>query len=210
VPLNLISGEGLPEALGGVEAVVHSASNAAKAEAVDLNGIRLITNEATPDVHVVYPGIVGSDLIPTAYYRVKNQCEELLIEARRPWTILRATQFHQLIWHWYARETRRPFLAVPAGIRYQPIDPAEVARRLVDAIERGAGGRLPDIGGPTVYEGADLARSCLAATGSRRRLITYNRWGLAAAARRAGANLTPNRAGGETWNEFVARQLPRL
>lgn len=205
--LNLTTGEGVAAATAEVDAVIHSATDPVNPEPVDLNGIRLIAEAASPDTHLIYPSIVGCDLIPMPYYEVKIRCEGAVAATGLPWSILRATQFHQLIWHWYARESRNPFLFVPAGIRYQVLDPSEAARLLVEAIESGPQGRMPDIGGPTAYEGADLAKSCLSAIDSRRKLITYNRWGLAAAARRAGANLTPNRGGGETWNEFVARQI---
>lgn len=204
-----MTGEGVETAMAGVHAVIHSATDPVKPEAVDLTGIRLIAEASSPDVHLIYPSIVGCDLIPIPYYEVKTRCEQAVVASGLPWSVQRITQFHQLIWHWYARDSWNPFLFVPAGIRYQVIDPSVAARLLVEAVESGPQGRMPDIGGPNVYEGAELARSCLSAIDSRRKLITYNRWGLAAAARRAGANLTPNRAGGETWNEFVARQIGR-
>jgi hypothetical protein len=127
----------------------------------------------------------------------------------RPWAILRATQFHQLIWGWYSRTSRNPFLFVPAVTRYQVLDPMEMARRLADAVDGRLQGRLDDLGGAFAYEATELARSVVIASGSKRRVIGYNRPGLVGAALRAGANLTPNRGGGETWNEFVARQIAR-
>jgi uncharacterized protein YbjT (DUF2867 family) len=204
---DLSTGSGLDQALAGVEAVIHSATNPSRAQEVDVNGMRRLAVAARPGVHLVLPGIVGSDLIATPYYKMKIASEQALVSSGQPWTILRATQFHQLIWSWYARRSRNPLLLVPSQTRYQVIDPLEVARRLVDAVEAGPQGRIDDVGGPTAYEAADLARSCLAAIDSRRKVIVRTRWGLAAAALRAGANLTANRAGGETWNEFVARQL---
>jgi hypothetical protein len=100
-------------------------------------------------------------------------------------------------------------LLVPASTRYQVLDPMEMARKLVDAVETGRQGRLEYLGGAFAYEAAELARSVLAAVGSHRRAIAYNRPGIVGAALRAGANLTPNRAEGETWNDFVARQISR-
>lgn len=205
--IDLSTGEGLAQALDKVGAVIHCATDPRRAREVDLDGMGRLLDAAASDVHFLYPGIVGSDLIPTPYYRTKTASEQLLAQSDRPFTILRATQFHQLIWFWYARPSRSPFLFVPAQTRYQVIDPLEVAKRLGNAVEVGPQGRLPDIGGPLAYEAADLARSCQSAIDSRRKVFAYNRWGLAGAALRAGANLTVNRAGGETWNEFVARQI---
>ena len=98
---------------------------------------------------MIYPGIVGSDLIPTPYYRVKTKCEKALARSGVPWTVLRATQFHQLIWHWYATASRNPFLFVPTNTRYQVLDPLELARRLVDLVEGGPQGRVDDVGAPS-------------------------------------------------------------
>jgi uncharacterized protein YbjT (DUF2867 family) len=204
--IDLATGAGLDDAVAGVVAIVHSASNPPRAREVDLGGLlRLV--KAAPRAHVVYPGIVGCDLIPTPYYGIKTETEQALIDSGTPWTILRATQFHQLIWHWYATESRNPFLLVPKDTRYQVVDPLEVARRLVDLVESGPQGRVDDLGGPFAYEAADLARSCLSAVNSKRRIIKYNKPGIVGAALRAGANLTPHRAAGQTWNDFVLRQI---
>jgi uncharacterized protein YbjT (DUF2867 family) len=208
VRIDLVTGAGLEEASQAVETIIHSATAPTRAREVDLGGLRRLV-ESAPQAHLVYPGIVGSDLIPTPYYRVKSETEEALAGSGVAWTVLRATQFHQLIWHWYAAPSRNPFLFVPSQTRYQVIDPLEVARRLADLVEAGPQGRADDIGGPFAYEAADLARSCLTALGSMRRVVRYTKPGIAGAALRAGANVTANRAAGQTWNEFVQRQMER-
>lgn len=209
VTVDLATGEGLDGAAGEAEAIVHSATDPRRTAMVDIGGLRLLDKAALPGVRLVFPSIVGCDLIPNPYYRAKTECEELLTALGRPWAILRATQFHQLIWGWYSRPTRNPLLFVPAATRYQVLDPLEMARQLADAVEGGHHGRLDDLGGSFAYEATDLAKSVVAAIGSGRRVIGYNRPGLVGAALRAGANLTPNRGAGETWNEFVARQIAR-
>ena len=99
-------------------------------------------------------------------------------------------------------------MVVPAGMRFQPIDPAAVAVRLVDLVEAGPAGRVPDVGGPHAYEAKALAGSYLAATGTRRWILPVNQPGIAGAAFRAGANLTPNKVTDATsWNEFVAARM---
>jgi uncharacterized protein YbjT (DUF2867 family) len=207
VRVDLATGEGLNSAAGGVEAIVHSATDPRRTDLVDVGGLRLVDQAAPAEAHLVLPSIVGCDLIPTPYYTAKTTCEQVVTATRRPWAILRATQFHQLIWGWYSRASRNPFLFVPAATRYQVLDPMEMARRLADAVDGRSEGRLDDLGGPFAYEATELARSVVTASGSGRRVIGYNRPGLVGAALRAGANLTPNRGGGETWNEFVARQM---
>jgi hypothetical protein len=209
VTVDLATGSGLAGAVEGVKAIIHSATDPSRTEKIDVGGLRLLDEAAPADAHLLLPSIVGCDLIPTPYYKAKTDSEQVLTGLKRPWSILRATQFHQLIWGWYSRPSRNPLLLVPASTRYQVLDPMEMARKLVDAVEAGRQGRLEDLGGAFAYEAADLARSVLAAVGSHRRLIAYNRPGIVGAALRAGANLTPNRGEGETWNDFVARQLSR-
>ncbi|MGH8958814.1 MAG: hypothetical protein ACRDVK_09075 [Acidimicrobiia bacterium] len=191
--------------LATIDAAVICATAPTRPLQVDLAQVEYLA--AHSGAHLVYPSIVGCDLMPWPYYQAKVACERSLqIQADR-WTIIRATQFHQLIWGWYSAPTRWPWLAVPAETRYQVLDPTVLADALAAAVSEGAVGRLADIGGPFAYEAGELARSCLRAIGRRRPVVTYNKRGLFGAALRAGANLTPNRAGGETWNEFVARQL---
>ena len=209
VTVDLATGEGLESAVGEVEAIVHAATDPRRPDLVDVGGLRLVDQAAPPQAHLVLPSIVGCDLIPTPYYKAKTACEQVVTAAGRPWAILRATQFHQLIWGWYSRPSRNPFLFVPAATRYQVLDPMEMARRLADAVDGRLEGRLDDLGGAFAYEATELARSVVIASGSGRRVFGYNRPGLVGAALRAGANLTPNRGGGETWNEFVARQMAR-
>ena len=50
--------------------------------------------------HFVYVSIVGVDRIPVAYYRHKLEAERRVVAGGMPWTIVRATQFHDLIDVW--------------------------------------------------------------------------------------------------------------
>ena len=103
------------------------------------------------------------------------------------------------------RAARLPLVPVPRGWRIQPIDADEVARRLAQAVGSGPAGRLPDLGGPEVFPVADLVRAHLAEVHRRRPVVELPVPGTFAAAMRSGANLVPgNRAGGRTWQEFLA------
>lgn len=189
-----------------VGAVILCATDPRQWEAVDLGQISFFQRQS--ELHLVYPSIVGCDLMPWPYYQAKTLCEKALAEGPNPWSILRATQFHQLIWAWYATPSPRlPWLLVPSQTRYQVLDPSVVAEALVESAVSKSTGRLPDLGGPHAYEAAELARSVQRALRRKRLVIAYNKPGLFGAALRAGANLTPNRGGGETWNQFLARRL---
>jgi uncharacterized protein YbjT (DUF2867 family) len=103
---------------------------------------------------------------------------------------------------------RLPVVPVPAGIRFQPVDPGEVADRLVELALGPPSGLVPDLAGPRAYELADLLRSYLRATHRRRPLLPVHVPGRAARALRAGANLAPDRAvGHRTWEEYLAGRV---
>ena len=47
--------------------------------------------------HVVYVSIVGVDRMPRPYYKRKRQAEALVTGSGLPFTIQRATRFHDLV-----------------------------------------------------------------------------------------------------------------
>jgi uncharacterized protein YbjT (DUF2867 family) len=75
-----------------------------------------------------------------------------------PWTILRVTQFYDYCLTGVRKLARLPVVPVPAGFRVQPIDPDEVAARLVELTLGEPAGRVPDMGGPQVTSWDDLLR----------------------------------------------------
>jgi uncharacterized protein YbjT (DUF2867 family) len=104
---------------------------------------------------------------------------------------------------------------VPAGFRFQPIDAGEVAARLVKLTLGAPAGLVPDLGGPRVYELAELVRSYLRATHRHRPILPVWTPGTAARALRAGANRPrpgggPPHLGGLPGRpvEFAKRQQP--
>lgn len=211
--MDLETGAGVPDGVDGVDAIVHCATDARRHRRVDREGTRVLVETArrAGSPHLVYPSIVGVDLAPLRYHRSKVAAEQTVTGSGLPWSILRATRFHHFVWKLMSRLSRPPVMVVPAGLRFQPIDPTVVASKLVDLVERGPAGRVPDLGGPRAYEAKALAGSYLAATGTRRWIVALNQPGIAGAALRAGANLTPNRVEeGMTWNDFVAERMAEV
>lgn len=205
---DVASGDGLDEAVAGVEAIVHCASDPRRHKATDVNGTHRLIAAAAGNIHIVFPGIVGSDVIPLGYYRSKTLAEEALGGSGLPFTIQRYTQFHQLLWMALSMLTKSPLTIVPNDTRFQVLDPTAAAQHLVAAFERGPSGRLPDLGGPTAYDTRDLARSVATTLGRKPKVIRLNVPGLVGAAFRAGGNLTPNRdESGATWNDFIAHKI---
>ena len=211
---DLATGKGLDAAVDGVETIVHLAGSAKGDEDKARNLVLAASGAATP--HLVYISVVGADRIPLdtrlgrmmfGYFGEKLAAERLVAESGLPWTILRATQFHDLLFKVAEGMAKLPVIPAPP-FRFQPIEPDEVAARLVEFALGEPAGRVPDMGGPRVYELKELIRSYLR-TSHRRRLIVPERLpGKAARAFRDGANLAPDRAVGErTWEEFLTGKL---
>ncbi|GAB3001632.1 NAD(P)H-binding protein [Amycolatopsis acidiphila] len=200
---DLKTGAGIAEATEGVDTIVHCASNSTGGG--DVAATRKLI-ETTRGAHLVYISIVGIDKIPFFYYKAKLETERLIEGSGLPWTILRATQFHDLVLGFTKAQLRLPVTFTLKG-RFQPVDVREVADRLVELALGQPAGRVPDMGGPEVRDSAELARAYLAAVGRSRPVVPVSLPGKAARAFRAGANLAPEHAVGKvTFERYLAER----
>ena len=194
-------------ALEGVDTVVHCASDPRHGYAVDVDGTgRLIeAMRETGCDHLVYVSIVGIDRIPLAYYRVKEQAEQVIQRSGIGWTIQRATQFHSLLDSLLGGICRLPVVPLPRGLRFQPVEPADLARHLARRVTVGPAGRVADFGGPEVLTVEELARSWLDARNRKRLIVPAPLPGKIGRALKAGANLCPEApvAGTRTWRQYL-------
>ncbi|HVS98947.1 MAG TPA: NAD(P)H-binding protein [Solirubrobacterales bacterium] len=203
--VDLTSGEGLATALDGVVVVVDTANSNRGAEETLVAGTRrLLEAGAAAGVgHHLAISIVGIDLVPVKYYRVKLAQEEAIESGPLPFSILRASQFHQLL---DGALTAAARLGVrPTGAaKLQPIDPTVVAARLADAALAGPAGRLPDIAGPKVQTLSELSRAWATARGRRRLPLRVPSLGKVGKGLAAGALCDPAAAApGEDFAEWL-------
>lgn len=189
---DLRTGEGLAKALDGVATVVHCAT----APRGDDVGTRRLIEAAKGVGHLVYISIVGVDGHPFSYYRAKRACELLVERSGVPYTILRATQFHELVAMAAGVLARLPVVPVPTGTSVQPVDSALVARRMAELATGEPAGWVPDIGGPRVEPVEQLMRTYLRAKGKRRAVVRVRFPGRVFAAFRRGDHLAPGHADG--------------
>lgn len=202
---DLITGEGLDDALAGVDTVVHAATDPVRARRVEVEGTRRLIERMTLHgrSHLVYVSIVGVDRHALRYYKAKWAAEQLIERSGLPWTILRAVQFHELLDKMFT--AMRPVIVTPRGFRFQPVAAAEAAERLVDLVGGDGRGRVADLGGPEVRDMSDLALVWKRARGSRKPIIRPPMPGRIAGAFRRGMNLAPDHAEGRvTWEEWLA------
>jgi len=204
--VDLTSGEGLDLALDGVRAVVDAANSQKGAKGTLVEGTRRLAAagaRAGVTNHVTI-SIVGIDRVPISYYKVKLAQEEALAASEVPWTLLRATQFHQLLDQTFTAAAR--FGVRPTGVaKVQPIDPAVVAARLAEAALAPPAGRVPDVGGPRVQTLGELSAAWASARGKRRLPLRIPALGKTGKALAAGGLCDARAAApGEAFAEWLA------
>jgi uncharacterized protein YbjT (DUF2867 family) len=213
---DLASGAGVKAAVQGAEIIIHCAGS----KEGDEDKARCLVQAASwaGTRHLVYISVVGADRIPISsgidramfgYFESKLAAEWVVADSGLPWTTLRSTQLYESMLLLVQQMARLPVVPVPAGLKFQPIDAAEVADRLVGLGLGTPSGLVPDMGGPRVYEMAELVRSYLQARDKHRLIMPVWTPGKAARVFRSGANLTPSRAvGRRTWEDFLAARQP--
>ena len=165
--VDLRTGAGLGPALEGCDVVVDASNNASRKAAQVLVGgtRRLLDAERAAGVgHHVCVSIVGCDQVPMGYYRVKTDQENLVAQGPVPWTIVRATQFHELVAKAFETAARWRVLPAPRAL-LQPIAAAEVARYVAGLAEQPPRRERAVVAGPEVSELRTLARTWRSATG---------------------------------------------
>jgi len=208
---DLLTGERLEQAMEGVDVIVHCASSPTKTRQTDVEGTdRLLQAAVQAGIsHFVFVSIVGVDRNPYyPYYRMKLEVERMIERSAVPWTILRATQFHEFVLRMIQFLDRLPVMMMPKGFLVQPIDIGEVTDRLVELALSGPVGRASDVGGPEVRTVAEFARAYFEAAGRNRRVVKVPVPGKIARAFHEGAQLAPDhKYGRTTWEEFLGRAL---
>ncbi|MFJ9034126.1 SDR family oxidoreductase [Streptomyces sp. NPDC102274] len=209
--VDLVSGKGLEAAMAGVEAVVDVSNvttvSARKATSFfqAVTGNLLDAGARAGAEHYVLLSIVGIDRVGHGYYQGKLRQEELLKGGPVPWTVLRATQFHE-----FARQTldRTPGpIAVVPRMRTQPIAAREVAQHLVALALAPPQGMAPELAGPRVEQLVDMVGKLLRAEHQRRLVLPVKFPGAAGDAMAGDGQLPtgPGARGSETYDEWLAR-----
>lgn len=198
----------LATTLQDVDAVIDAANSTPRAHSVLVEGNRrLLAAEAAVGVgHHVAISIVGCDRVPVSYYRAKVEQEQVVATGAVPWSLIRATQFHDLVdsaFSAIARFGLRPVAPAPL----QPIDVSVVAARMVDAAHSDPAGRLPDIAGPEVRTVTELSTVWRRVMGRRLLPVRVPLVGGTARAVRAGMLCDEDAAaGGLRFGEWLAQR----
>ncbi|MDQ3850792.1 MAG: SDR family oxidoreductase [Actinomycetota bacterium] len=202
---DLGTGEGVAEAALGAELVLHAASDTRRRGRSDPQQTRQLLAATEGVRQLLYVSIVGIDAIELGYYKRKLACERAIAAGSVPYTILRATQFHELLAFVLERAGRLPLTPLPLDWRFQSAAAQEVAARAVDLLEGEPHGRAPDFGGPEVLSAREIVEPWRELRGRPRRIVDLRLPGRVSRAFRQGLNTSPDRAEGrQRWTEFIA------
>jgi uncharacterized protein YbjT (DUF2867 family) len=169
--VDVLTGEGLAEALSGADVLV----DVTNSPSFDDDPVLQFFTTATKNLvdraksakvgHYVALSIVGCDGLPeSGYMRAKVAQERIIVESGLPYTIVRATQFHEFADGITASlrvadEVRAPDAPI------QPIAAAEVAAEVARAAQADPVNGVLNIGGPEKLRFADLANLVVAHSG---------------------------------------------
>jgi uncharacterized protein YbjT (DUF2867 family) len=174
VGINTLTGEGLAEALAGAQVVVDVANSPsfedqAVLEFFEKSGRNLHAAEAAAGVkHHVALSVVGTDRLPdSGYFRAKLAQEKLIEASKIPYTIVRATQFHEFVGPIAQSGGAGQTVRLPPAMM-QPIASDDVAALLADYALAPPVNGMVEIAGPEPIRMVDLAARFLRATGDER------------------------------------------
>ncbi|MFD8148100.1 SDR family oxidoreductase [Streptomyces sp. NPDC059708] len=175
--VDVISGQGLDEAVAGADVVVNltnsptfdDASPAFFRTSMD----HLLAAARRGGVgHFVILSIVGADRVPElAYYRAKVLQEDILAAGPIPYSIVRATQFMDFmdaVLSWTADGDTIRLPATPI----QPIASKDVADAVAEVASGVPLGGIRNIAGPEIFSLDDLGRLTLSRKGDGRTVVT--------------------------------------
>jgi uncharacterized protein YbjT (DUF2867 family) len=206
VGIDLITGEGVPQALDGVDAVIDASGSGAKDDPTAFHEAVTRTLAAAKPPHIVVLSIVGCDRA-TAFplYAGKVAQEQASVASGIPFSIARVTQFHEFSAQLWDFGKRGPVHFAPRG-RSRPVAVREVGERLVALAEAGPSGRAPDFGGPREESFVDMVKAYARATGRKGWIVPVSLRGELGRAQRDGSLLPGEGAecGMQTFDEWIA------
>ncbi|KMO84095.1 LysR family transcriptional regulator [Mycolicibacterium chubuense] len=164
---DVLTGEGLADAVAG-SAVLVDVTNSPSFEdgpVMDFfsrSSANLVKAAADAGVgHYVALSIVGADGLPdSGYMRAKVVQERTVADSGLPYTIVRATQFHEFAEAIVASLVVGDEIHAPQA-RIQPVAAADVAATVADAAGGAPANGILDLGGPDKMTFAELARTVL-------------------------------------------------
>jgi uncharacterized protein YbjT (DUF2867 family) len=175
--INIVTGEGLAEALAGTRVVIDVANSPSfedepVMEFFQRSGRNILAAETSTGVaHHVALSVVGTDrLLKSGYFRAKMVQEELIQASKTPYTIVRSTQFFEFTQAIAMAGTSEETIHISPAL-YQPIAAEDVADLLVDIALAPPVNGIVEIAGPEPLPLDDAVRRFLRAKEDDREVI---------------------------------------
>ncbi|MFE7569360.1 SDR family oxidoreductase [Streptomyces sp. NPDC057539] len=175
--VDVVSGQGLDEAVAGADVVVNLTNSPTFDEAspaffrTSMDNLLAAARKGGVG-HFVILSIVGADQVPELdYYRAKVLQEELLAAGPIPYSIVRATQFMEFVddvMSWTADGDTVRLPATPI----QPIAAKDVAAGVAEVAAGAPLNGVRAIGGPEIFTLDELGRITLSHKGDSRTVVT--------------------------------------
>ncbi|MEV6589761.1 SDR family oxidoreductase [Streptomyces acidicola] len=175
--VDVITGQGLDEAMAGVDVVVNLTNSPTFDEAspaffqTSMDNLLAAARKGGAS-HFVTLSIIGVDQVPELdYYRAKTLQEEILAAGRIPYSIVRATQFMEFMdaaMSWTADGDTVRLPATPI----QPIAAKDVAAAVAEVAAGSPLNGIRRIAGPELFSLDELGRITLAHKGDNRTVVT--------------------------------------
>ncbi|WP_369171039.1 SDR family oxidoreductase [Streptomyces sp. R28] len=175
--VDVITGQGLDEAVAGADVVVNL-TNSPTFDGASLAFFQTSMENLLAAAHkggvghFVILSIVGVDQVPELdYYRAKRLQETVLEAGPIPYSIVRATQFMEFmdaVLSWTADGDTVRLPATPI----QPIAAADVALAVTEVAAGAPLNGIRDIGGPEIFALDELGRITLSHKGDSRTVVT--------------------------------------
>jgi len=170
--VDLTTGEGLDAAVEGVDAVVDTSNVSTLSADAAIRFFQTATGNLVAAAaragvpHLVLLSIVGIDRMPHDYYAGKLAQERVVEASQVPWTILRATQFHEFAGQLFDRAKLGPLHLAPRA-RVQPIAARDVGAHLATLATGAPQGRAADLAGPREEAMDQMVKAYARRTGHR-------------------------------------------
>lgn len=157
--IDLSTGAGLKEGLAGLDVLIDTGNPRKAPQKTLVEGTRTLIElcrDASID-HYIGISIIGCETSGIGYYKAKTAQEGVIREAPIGWSLLRATQFHQLLDTLFT-STARLRISPRADFPVQPVEALEAAKVLVEMAKSGPANADVDLVGPEVKSLNDFGK----------------------------------------------------
>ncbi|PRZ06348.1 uncharacterized protein YbjT (DUF2867 family) [Isoptericola sp. CG 20/1183] len=174
--VDTLTGAGVDDALAGADAVVDVSNSPSFADDDVMRFFttstgRLLDAEERAGVrHHVVLSIVGTDRTDAGYLRAKLAQEQLVQDAGRRWSIVRATQFFEFAKTIADGSTVDGVVHLPP-VAFQPVASADVARAVADVVTGEPPDGILEVAGPERLRFDEFVRLALAAQDDGREVV---------------------------------------